>query len=50
MPAGTVQQHLQSLFLSAVGWAGGSSAGHGEGLEEDDGFPVLCRVYVAPEN
>lgn len=44
MPAGTVQQHLQSLFPSAVGCAGGCSAGRVEGLEEDDGFPVLSRV------
>lgn len=50
MPAGTAQQHLQSLFLSAVGWAGGCSAGHVEGLVEGDGFPVLCRVHVATEN
>lgn len=50
MPAGTAQQHLQSLCLSAVGWAGGCSAGHVERLVEGDGFPVLCRVYVAPEN
>lgn len=50
VPAGTVQQHLQSLFLSAVGWAGGCSAGHEEGFVEADGFPVFCRVFVAPEN
>lgn len=50
MPAGTVQQCLQSLFLSVAGRAGRCSAGCVEGPVEGDGFPVLCRVYVAPEN
>lgn len=49
-PAGTVQQYLQSLFLSAAGRTGRCSAGRVEGPVEGDGFPVLCRVYVAPEN
>lgn len=50
MPAGTVQDHLQSLFLCAVGCTGGCSAGLVEAIEEGAGFPVLCRMYVAPEN
>lgn len=52
MLADAVQQHVSAIcgFFCREEGLGGCSAGHVEGHAEGDGFTVLCRVDVVPQN